>query len=254
MGKLVDFLFTLLLGWVRSFANTLWSVFNNDRQSVLQWVGKYWLPIAAVLIAVGLLGDWIIWLIRWRPYHLWAIRFRKILGISDEEVREMNKEKAWVEPEPQPQPEPEPEWAYPSFTEEDVQQMDQRGSMVRDEDLGEYPGMRYDGADSLGDTQKYKRPQFQEDEQTRYQRELREYEIKKAQYDRDMAKWQHEKDMEEYQTKRAQYALDMVEYERQMAEYEKMYGKQQTVTEEESNGTSGEPGPRKRRRTGGDPA
>ena len=60
---------------------------------------------------------------------------QKILGISDEEVREMNKEKAWVEPEPQPQPEPEPEWAYPSFTEEDVQQMDQRGSMVRDEDL-----------------------------------------------------------------------------------------------------------------------
>ena len=53
---------------------------------------------------------------------------------------------------------------------------------LSDEELGEYPGMRYEAAES--DTVRFGRPIGQEDEQTRYQRELQEYAVKQAQYDR----------------------------------------------------------------------
>ena len=88
MGTLTDSLFTVLMSWVRGLVNALWALFSSDHTTALAFLGKHWLLIAAVLIAAGLVIDWIIWLLRWQPYHLWAQRARRLLHIEAPEDEE----------------------------------------------------------------------------------------------------------------------------------------------------------------------
>ena len=88
MGTLTDSLFTVLMSWVRGLVNALWALFSSDHTTTLEFLGKHWLLIAAVLIAAGLVIDWIIWLLRWQPYHLWAQRARRLLHIEEPEDEE----------------------------------------------------------------------------------------------------------------------------------------------------------------------
>lgn len=244
MGKFTDLLFSILLGWVRALANSIWAIFTSDRNSLLEWLGKYWLPVCIVLVSIGLAGDWLVWLIRWRPFHAWSIRAREKLGISDDSIVQMNTEQVGARQAAvlmsENAPPPRNEDGKPlnqhtlQISKPEVDEVLRRAAALSDEELGEYPGMRYEAAES--DTVRYGRPIGQEDEQTRYQRELQEYAVKQAQYEQDLAEWnrmqeaenqaRYEREMEEYRTKRAQYALDMAAYERDLAEYERLHGKQ----------------------------
>ena len=85
MGTFADSLFTVLLGWVRGLVNGLWALFNSDHTTLLEFFGKNWLIIAAAIVAAGLVFDWIIWLLRWQPYHLWAQRARRLLRMEEPE-------------------------------------------------------------------------------------------------------------------------------------------------------------------------
>ncbi|MBQ8094161.1 MAG: hypothetical protein IJ242_11375 [Clostridia bacterium] len=261
MGKFTDLLFSILLGWVRTLADAVWAIFTSDRDSVLEWLGKYWIPVCLILVAVGLAGDWLIWLIRWRPFHSWSVKAREKLGISEEAIAQMNAEQVGVDQaaalmaEDAPDEPIKPEPAVSDETAEDVMR---RAASYSDRELGEYPGMRYEPVAPSDDTLKYSRPAGQEDEQTRYQRELQEYAVKQAQYERDLAEWnrmqaaekqaKYEQEMEEYRNKRAKYALDMAAYERDLAEYERAHSGQQqeAAVNPEDNAASG----RKRRRNG----
>ena len=117
--------------------------------------------------------------------------------------------------------------------------------------------MRFEQSPPSEDTLRYQRPSGVEDEQTRYQRELQEYEVKQAQYERDLAEWtrmqeaekqaRYEQEMEEYRDKRARYALEMAEYERELAEYERIHGKQENAAAVPADTSEPENG-RKRRR------
>ena len=83
MGTIADTLFNGLMSWVRALVNALWALVSADHTTVLAFLGKNWLIIAAVMIAAGLVIDWIIWLLRWQPYHLWAQRARRLLRIEE---------------------------------------------------------------------------------------------------------------------------------------------------------------------------
>ena len=259
MGQFTDFLFSILLGWVKTLSGSLWAAFANDRESILEWLGRYWFPVCLILVTVGLAGDWLIWLIRWRPFHAWSVRAREKLRISEESIVRMNEEQ--VGPEAAEQlmtgPESEPETEPEQTREEKEADLFRRAASIPDEKLGEYPGMRFEQSPPSEDTLRYQRPSGVEDEQTRYQRELQEYEVKQAQYERDLAEWtrmqeaekqaRYEQEMEEYRDKRARYALEMAEYERELAEYERVHGKQENAAAVPADTSEPENG-RKRRR------
>ena len=152
MGAWADSLFTVLMSWVRALVNGIWALFSSDHTTILEFLGKNWLVIAIVLIAAGLVIDWLVWLVRWQPYHLWARRLRRLLRIpdpeDDEEEEPRRKATAAQRPAARRQPEPEPQaqedWLpLAQLDEEAARQAMAQTDSVPDEELGAYPGMRY---------------------------------------------------------------------------------------------------------------
>ena len=90
MGVLTDSLFSALMSWVRALVSASWALFGAERTTALEFLAKNWIGVAAVIIAAGLVMDWLIWLIRWQPYHIWAQRVRRLLRIAppEEETEE----------------------------------------------------------------------------------------------------------------------------------------------------------------------
>ena len=155
MGTIADSLFTVLMSWVCALVNAIWALFSSDGTTLLGFLGKHWIAIALVIIAVGLVVDRLVWLIRWRPYHLLAMRVRRLLRIGDPEEEDEAEAPAedisrFAPPAAQEetyasQPEeenwlPEP----PTLDEADEQEAMMAAQSVPDETLGQYPGMRYD--------------------------------------------------------------------------------------------------------------
>ena len=175
MGTLADSLFNVLMSWVRALVNSLWALFTTDHTTVLEFLGKNWIWIVAVILAAGLVIDWLVWLIRWQPYHLWAKRARRFLRMPEPEEEESPKKRAEggeetrkmpaaYEPEADEAafsaPEEEEQWLplqQPQVDERQAQEVLQRAQSVPDEELGAYPGMRYGvkAGEGMADTQRY---------------------------------------------------------------------------------------------------
>ena len=181
MGTLADSLFNLLMGWVRALVNAIWALFTTDHTTLLEFLGKNWVLIVVVILAAGLAIDWLVWLIRWRPYHLWARRARRFLRMPEPEQEEKRKKRAPSGDETQKMPAayvqtdsgaPEEEeeeqiireqltkrlpLQQPQMDERQAQEVMQRAQSVPDEELGAYPGMRYGAkaAEGMAETQRY---------------------------------------------------------------------------------------------------
>ena len=172
MGTLADSLFNLLMGWVRALVNAIWALFTTDHTTLLEFLGKNWVLIVVVILAAGLAIDWLVWLIRWQPYHLWARRARRFLRMPEPEQEEKRKKRAPGGDETQKMPaayaqtdsgapeEEEERWLplqQPQMDERQAQEVMQRAQSVPDEELGAYPGMRYGAkaAEGMAETQRY---------------------------------------------------------------------------------------------------
>lgn len=173
MGTLADSLFNLLMGWVRALVNAIWALFTTDHTTLLEFLGKNWVLIVVVILAAGLAIDWLVWLIRWQPYHLWARRARRFLRMPEPEQEEKRKKRAPSGDETQkmpaayaqtdsgaPEEEEEEQWLplqQPQVDERQAQEVMQRAQSVPDEELGAYPGMRYGAkaAEGMAETQRY---------------------------------------------------------------------------------------------------
>lgn len=172
MGTLADSLFNLLMGWVRALVNAIWALFTTDHTTLLEFLGKNWVLIVVVILAAGLAIDWLVWLIRWQPYHLWARRARRFLRMPEPEQEEKRKKRAPSGDETQKMPaayaqtdsgapeEEEEQWLplqQPQMDERQAQEVMQRAQSVPDEELGAYPGMRYGAkaAEGMAETQRY---------------------------------------------------------------------------------------------------
>lgn len=172
MGTLADSLFNLLMGWVRALVNAIWALFTTDHTTLLEFLGKNWVLIVVVILAAGLAIDWLVWLIRWRPYLLWARRARRFLRMPEPEQEEKRKKRAPSGDETQKMPaayaqadsgapeEEEERWLplqQPQMDERQAQEVMQRAQSVPDEELGAYPGMRYGAkaAEGMAETQRY---------------------------------------------------------------------------------------------------
>ena len=151
MGTLADSLFNVLMGWVRALVNGIWALFTTDHTTLLEFLGKNWIMIVVVILAAGLAIDWLVWLIRWRPYHLWAKRARRFLHLPEPEEEETGRRKKrpetgeatqkmqTVEAPEEDAFEDEEQWLplqQPQVDERQAQEVLQRAQSVPDEELG----------------------------------------------------------------------------------------------------------------------
>ena len=259
MGTFADSLFTVLMSWVRGLVNAIWALFTSDHTTVLEFFGKNWLIIAVVIIAAGLVIDWLIWLLRWQPYHLWAQRARKLLRIEEpeEEQEEPARAHAAVMPrrkddaqlERTMEIEPFEAAAFVMDAQEEEAVLE-RAQTAPDEYA--YPGMRYDSEaqEEMNSTQRYGavtqegpgaaeverrraeieawQLQMQEEarakaEAERAQREAYEAEqarLAQEAYEAEQARLAQEAyEAEQARLAQEEYARQMAEYERQKAQY-----------------------------------
>lgn len=271
MGILADSLFSALMSWVRGLVNAIWALFTSDHTTMLEFFGKNWLVIAIVIIAGGLVIDWIIWLLRWQPYHLWAQRVRRLLRMEEPEQEEEQPARAHAAVMPrrktQAQLDATMEIAPYVPVEEPEAQEDAVLEQVQNApDAYAYPGMRYDSVaqGEMDSTQRYGavtqegpgaaeverrraeieawQLQMQEEarlkaEAERAQREAEQAErarLAKEAYEAEQARLaqaQYERELAEYERRKAQYELELAEYERQKAEYEAALARQAAMEE-----------------------
>ena len=174
MGTFADSLFTLLLGWVRGVVNAMMTVVSSGGESgLLTFLGRHWLVIVLVIVAVGLVGDWFIWMVRWQPYRVWGTNMRRVaraLHITreeqdapedDPETEQAVPAEAYAPEDMMADtmryqtgaaqeenidfaPEAQADLDLPPLTQEDEAQAYAAADGVEDAQLGDYPGMRYD--------------------------------------------------------------------------------------------------------------
>lgn len=86
-----DTLITIMLGWIRAFTDWIWNLISlgdgSAGRSFLNWFSESWVMLVVVLVAAGVVIDWLVWMVRWRPYWLWFGRKRRILDDTNEPVR-----------------------------------------------------------------------------------------------------------------------------------------------------------------------
>ncbi len=88
-----------MLGWIRWVANGIAGMFQSSNAhgsstggDIFRWFSDNWITLLIVLVVFGVLMDWVIWMIRWRPYWLWFRKKRVLLDddidaiLSDEEL------------------------------------------------------------------------------------------------------------------------------------------------------------------------
>ena len=259
MGTLTDSLFTVLMSWVRGLVNALWALFSSDHTTTLEFLGRHWLLIAVVIIAAGLVIDWIIWLLRWQPYHLWAQRARRLLHIEapedEEEEDAPARARAAVMPKKRDaMPEMEEAEAaqeVPLYLDEQDEQMAMARAQSAPDEYA-YPGMRYDSAaqQEMDSTQRYGavtqegpgaaevarrraeieawQLQMQEEARARAEAERAAHEAEQARLAQEayeaeqarLAQEEYERQLAEYERQKAQYERELAEYERQKAAYD----------------------------------
>ena len=260
MGTLADSLFNVLMSWVRALVNSIWALFTTDHMTLLEFLGKNWVMLVVIMLAAGLVMDWLVWLVRWKPYHLWARRVRRFLHLpspeeEEEEERKQRKkakrqpsvpveEEQWDEPE-------EEQWLpleQPRLDARQEQEVMRQAESVPDAELGAYPGMKYGAQaaprESMESTQRYaavhsEGPGAAEVERRKaeiaaWQLQMQEEARQKAEAERaareeEQRRIAAQKAYEEEQRRVAaqkayedeQARLAQEEYQRQLAEYER---------------------------------
>ena len=171
MGTLADSLFNVLMSWVRALVNSIWALFTTDHMTLLEFLGKNWVMLVVIMLAAGLVIDWLVWLVRWKPYHLWARRVRRFLHLPSPEEEEEEERKQRKKAKRQPSaPVEEEQWdesdeeqwlplEQPRLDARQEQEVMRQAESVPDAELGAYPGMKYGAQavprENMESTQRY---------------------------------------------------------------------------------------------------
>ena len=260
MGTLADSLFNVLMSWVRALVNSIWALFTTDHMTLLEFLGKNWVMLVVIMLAAGLVMDWLVWLVRWKPYHLWARRVRRFLHLPSPEEEEEEERKQRKKAKRQPSaPVEEEQWdesdeeqwlplEQPRLDARQEQEVMRQAESVPDAELGAYPGMKYGAQaaprENMESTQRYaavhsEGPGAAEVERRKaeiaaWQLQMQEEARQKAEAERaareeEQRRIAAQKAYEEEQRRIAaqkayedeQARLAQEEYQRQMAEYER---------------------------------
>lgn len=260
MGTLADSLFNVLMSWVRALVNSIWALFTTDHMTLLEFMGKNWVMLVVIMLAAGLVMDWLVWLVRWKPYHLWARRVRRFLHLPSPEEEEEEERKQRKKAKRQPSaPVEEEQWdesdeeqwlplEQPRLDARQEREVMRQAESVPDAELGAYPGMKYGAQaaprESMESTQRYaavhsEGPGAAEVERRKaeiaaWQLQMQEEARQKAEAERAAreeeqrraaAQKAYEEEQRRIATQKAyedeQARLAQEEYQRQLAEYER---------------------------------
>ncbi|MDO4357640.1 MAG: hypothetical protein Q4E13_14155 [Clostridia bacterium] len=75
-----------MLSWLRGISNwaiNLFTLSGEGSLSMVTWFSRHWIALLIALILLGLAIDWLVWIIRWRPYWVWFRRKRVVIDDSD---------------------------------------------------------------------------------------------------------------------------------------------------------------------------
>ena len=78
MGVFSNTVFSILIGWLRTVAQSVWNAFTGKGGGgLLVWIGNNWIPIALFLCITGAGLDLIVYILRWKPIQVWKSYFRR---------------------------------------------------------------------------------------------------------------------------------------------------------------------------------
>jgi hypothetical protein len=79
MNSFANSLFSLLFGWARTLIQHIWTAAISGRYGgFFTWLGDHWVWLALILCLGCTAMDFLIWLIRWRPYLVWRSYLRRL--------------------------------------------------------------------------------------------------------------------------------------------------------------------------------
>ena len=93
-----------MLSWMRWLTSWFWNIVNSEGTSggFLRWFSDHWVGLTVFLIIAGVFIDWLIWMIRWRPYWLW-LRKRQIIYEDAPEQKKKKRRSAPAARRPEPE-------------------------------------------------------------------------------------------------------------------------------------------------------
>lgn len=77
MNAFANWLFSVLLGWTGTLANSVWNAVVNAAGGISDFFTHFWLPIVLIMILAGTVLDYAVWFARWRPYLVWRSWLRR---------------------------------------------------------------------------------------------------------------------------------------------------------------------------------
>ena len=79
MNGFTNAILSLVLGWLRSLLNAVWALLGSeDGGMLITLLRDHWKLIFLILCVGGFILDRTVYLIRWRPYAVWAARRRQV--------------------------------------------------------------------------------------------------------------------------------------------------------------------------------
>ena len=97
MGNFASTLFSTLLGWLRNAAAWLWGFLNDPQNGgMIVWIADNWLPLVIILCLLCMLIDFIVYLLRWQPYKVWASFFHRLFGHDEEDGDTRTIRRRWI--------------------------------------------------------------------------------------------------------------------------------------------------------------
>lgn len=92
MNTFANSLFTMLFSWAKGLIRHAWDdTVSGQFSSFFIWLGDHWVWVALGLIIGCTVMDYLIWLIRWRPYLLWRAFFRRVSRFFQGQGRQFEK-------------------------------------------------------------------------------------------------------------------------------------------------------------------
>jgi len=80
MNAFADSIFSLLFSWLRALVQGIWaSVSAGNFSGFFTWLGDHWLWLALFVALCATIIDFLIWMIRWRPYLVWKTKIRRLI-------------------------------------------------------------------------------------------------------------------------------------------------------------------------------
>ena len=70
-----------MLGWLKGLATWVLRLFNlSGGGSPLKFLANNWLKLLIICLIIGVVMDFLVWILRWRPYWVWFHKKRVIIN------------------------------------------------------------------------------------------------------------------------------------------------------------------------------